>query len=179
MKRLHIVGGKNHGKTTLIVELVQELAGRGIAVGTIKHTHHQHELDVPGKDSHRHRVAGANVVGILTPTMTAVFRPVSGDLLAFQDRYDDLDQMFASCQFVIVEGNSQTSAPKIEVWRAGLGTAPLAARDSSVLAVVTDDACSTTAPILRRTCIHSLTNWVVQRFQSPPTMLAAVRSRVC
>ena len=52
MKRLHIVGGKNHGKTTLIMELVKELNRRGQTVGTIKHTHHQHELDVPGKDSY-------------------------------------------------------------------------------------------------------------------------------
>jgi molybdopterin-guanine dinucleotide biosynthesis protein MobB len=59
VKRLHIIGGKNHGKTMLVVELVQEFARRGIPVGTIKHTHHHHEVDVPGKDSHRHRLAGA------------------------------------------------------------------------------------------------------------------------
>ena len=46
MKRLHIIGGKNHGKTTLVVELVEEFTRRGMTVGTIKHTHHQHELDV-------------------------------------------------------------------------------------------------------------------------------------
>ena len=62
MHRLHIIGGKNHGKTTLIVELVQELTKRNLRVGTIKHTHHRHELDVPGKDSYRHRLAGAEVV---------------------------------------------------------------------------------------------------------------------
>jgi molybdopterin-guanine dinucleotide biosynthesis protein MobB len=73
MKRLHVIGGKNHGKTTLVVELVKEFSRRGISVGTIKHTHHQHELDVPGKDSYRHRMAGAAAVGILSPSMSALF----------------------------------------------------------------------------------------------------------
>ena len=75
MKRIHIVGRKNSGKTTLVADLVAHLTANGHRVGTIKHTHHQHELDTPGKDSHRHREAGAAVVGILCPGMTAVFRP--------------------------------------------------------------------------------------------------------
>ena len=61
MKRVHILGRKNHGKTTLVVELVEYLTARGMHVGTIKHTHHAHELDTPGKDSHRHGEAGASV----------------------------------------------------------------------------------------------------------------------
>ncbi|MDC0936360.1 molybdopterin-guanine dinucleotide biosynthesis protein MobB, partial [Pirellulales bacterium] len=64
--RVHIVGRKNHGKTTLIVELIGELRGRGLRVAAIKHTSHAHDLDTPGKDSHRHGEAGAAVVGILS-----------------------------------------------------------------------------------------------------------------
>ena len=64
MNRIHIIGRKNHGKTQLVVELVEEFSLRGLRVGTIKHTHHDHELDTPGKDSHRHRSAGAAVVVI-------------------------------------------------------------------------------------------------------------------
>ncbi len=73
--RLHIIGRKNAGKTTLVVELIERLTGRGLVVGSIKHTHHRHELDVPGKDSYRHREAGAAPVAIVSPGMTAVFRP--------------------------------------------------------------------------------------------------------
>ncbi|MCA9266810.1 MAG: molybdopterin-guanine dinucleotide biosynthesis protein B, partial [Planctomycetales bacterium] len=69
MKRLHLIGRKNHGKTRLIVDLVEELTSRGLRVGTIKHTHHRHELDTPGKDSYQHRTAGAAVVGILSRSM--------------------------------------------------------------------------------------------------------------
>lgn len=144
MRRIHIIGGKNHGKTTLIVELVAELTRRGLRVGTIKHTHHQHELDVPGKDSHRHRAAGAAVVGILTPSLNAAFwtppawpdRPGPiGDA-----RYDQFDAAFAACDLVVVEGDTQTSAPQLEVWRAERGTPPLAAGIPNVRAIISDDA---------------------------------------
>ena len=73
--RIHIVGRRNSGKTTLVCELVAALTKRGYRVATIKHTHHHHELDTPGKDSWHHREAGAAAVGILSPRMTAMFFP--------------------------------------------------------------------------------------------------------
>ena len=62
--RLHIVGRRNAGKTTLVCELIAAIQDRGFRVATVKHTHHNHELDTPGKDSFRHRQAGAAAVGI-------------------------------------------------------------------------------------------------------------------
>jgi molybdopterin-guanine dinucleotide biosynthesis protein B len=161
MKRLHIVGGKNHGKTTLLVELLGELNRRGIAVGTIKHTHHDHELDVPGKDSYRHRLAGAAAVGILSPAMTAVFLPAKTN--ATDDPYSIFAPFFARCQFILVEGDSQTRAPKIEVWRKELGTPPLAAEDQSILAVVSDDPLPIDAAVLRRSDIAGLADWLLDK----------------
>ncbi len=155
MKRVHIIGGKNHGKTTLVVELVREFRRLGIRVGTIKHTHHQHELDTPGKDSHRHRDAGAAVTAILSPTVNAVFwaptetsDAASRDKrfgskteeLAAERKYAAFKPLFDSCQIVLVEGDSQTRAVKCEVWRCENGTRPLAASDASIVAVITDDA---------------------------------------
>ena len=64
MRRIHVVGRKNSGKTTLVVELVRHFTAAGLRVGTVKHTSHSHELDTPGKDSYQHRHAGAAVVGI-------------------------------------------------------------------------------------------------------------------
>jgi len=69
---IHIVGRKNAGKTTLVCDLIAALTQQGLRVATVKHTHHQHELDVPGKDSWRHREAGAAAVGILSPGMVAM-----------------------------------------------------------------------------------------------------------
>lgn len=140
MKRIHIIGGKNHGKTTLVTELVAELTERGYRIGTIKHTHHQHELDAPGKDSHRHRQAGAAVVGILSRSMNAVYWPPhSSDDSSPDSRYDSFAQIYAACHLVIVEGDTHTQAPKIEVWRETLGTPPLAQSDPTIRAVVSHD----------------------------------------
>lgn len=136
MKRIHIVGHKNSGKTTLIVELVEYLVAEGLSVGTVKHTHHRHELDIPGKDSHRHRTAGAAVVGILTPDMTAVFRPI-----AHRDdaaRYAELERAFLDCDVMIVEGDLAVDALKVEVWRPQASERPYAADNRTIHAVITD-----------------------------------------
>ncbi|QDT67475.1 Molybdopterin-guanine dinucleotide biosynthesis adapter protein [Planctomycetes bacterium MalM25] len=160
MKRLHVIGRKNHGKTTLVVALIEELTGRGLRVGTIKHTHHRHELDVPGKDSHRHRTAGATVVGVLSKGLSAVFLP-SDDSGPSRDRYAPLATVFASSDLVLVEGDSGTTAPKIEVWRAEVGSRPLAEEDLSVLAVVTDDDLPTAGLTLPRSDLQTLADWVI------------------
>jgi molybdopterin-guanine dinucleotide biosynthesis protein B len=166
MNRLHVIGGKNHGKTRLVVELVQELLRRGLRVGTVKHTHHDHELDVPGKDSFLHRQAGAQVVGILTRSMSAVFCPMTppADRGEKGDRYAAMNPMFEACDIVLVEGDSETTAPKIEVWRSCLGTPPLALKDPAILAVVTDDAVEVGRPVLARSNVSALADWVATTF---------------
>lgn len=75
LKRIHIVGRKNTGKTSLVVELIAELRRRGLTVGTIKHTPHDHEVDLPGKDSFRHFEAGAVPAALVTASKTAIFLP--------------------------------------------------------------------------------------------------------
>lgn len=161
MKRIHIIGRKNHGKTQLVVELVEEFTRSGLRVGTIKHTHHNHELDTPGKDSHRHRTAGAAMVGILSGNMHAVFVPTE-QLPSGDDSYAMLASMFTPCDLVIVEGDSQTCAPKIEVWRAALGTEPLAAQDGTVLAVVTNDPLDIDASKQQRADVPKLAKWILE-----------------
>ena len=164
MKRLHIIGRKNHGKTTLVIALVTELIERGFKIGTIKHTHHHHELDTPGKDSYRHRVAGAHCVGILSPRMNACFSPTDNER-GGDDRYRPFEPMFADCDLVIVEGDTETGADKIEVWRKAVGSAPIASTDPSVLAIVTDDTSTVDRLVLRRTDVDRLADWVCQHLQ--------------
>ncbi len=141
MKRIHIVGKKNHGKTRLIEELVQELTRMGLAVGTIKHSSHHHELDTPGKDSYRHRLAGAAPAAVVTPELIAVYWFRTRD-----DFYGRLEPLFASCQIVLVEGHIDSSAKKIEVWRKAAGGYPLAATRSDIAAIVTDDPVDVAVP---------------------------------
>jgi molybdopterin-guanine dinucleotide biosynthesis protein MobB len=136
--RIHIIGRKNAGKTTLVCELLRELNSRGLRVASVKHTHHRHELDTPGKDSHRHRESGAAAVGILSPQMTALFIPADRASQSDADRYQAFESAFQNCQLILVEGDQHTAAPKIEVWRQACGQPPIAADDSAVIALITD-----------------------------------------
>jgi molybdopterin-guanine dinucleotide biosynthesis adapter protein len=136
--RVHIVGRKNSGKTTLVCELVREFTSRGIRVATIKHTHHHHELDTPGKDSHLHREAGAAAVGILSPQMTAMFVPSDRELRGEQ-RYEQFESLFADCRLILVEGDLNSAAPRVEVWRSVVSEEPYASKDPAIRAVVSDD----------------------------------------
>ncbi len=136
--RVHVIGQKNHGKTTLVVELIEELGRRGLCVGSIKHCGHRHELDRPGSDSYRHRRAGAAPAAVLTPDQIAVHLPrQDGDRALFE-------ALFRGCDLVLVEGDRERaitpgSGFKIEVWRAVVGGRPLAAERDDVAAVVTSD----------------------------------------
>ena len=158
MKRVHVIGRKNSGKTSLVVDLVGYLNSQGVRVGTIKHTHHQHELDTPGKDSHRHRQAGAAAVGILSPAVSAVFLPAQAPDDLF--RYQQMAPLFSDCCLVLVEGHSATSGPRVEVWRAATDQDPLAAEDPAILAVVTDDPVDVPVPVWPRADIVFLADQV-------------------
>ncbi len=139
--RVHIVGRKNSGKTTLVCEIVNRLTAQNYKVATVKHTHHQHELDTPGKDSHKHRSSGAVAVGILSPSMTAVFIPRTTTSHS-DDRsagYAALDAAFVDCDLVVVEGDLNTTAPRIEVWRSIGCELPCAVTTPGITAIVTDD----------------------------------------
>ena len=135
--RLHIVGRRNAGKTSLICDLVRNLAGRGIRVATIKHTHHHHELDTPGKDSWKHREAGAVSVGILSPHMIAAFMP-SERGKSSTDGYDRLDRMFYGSDLMLIEGDLHADGLKLEGWRPELNEPPYAATDTAIRAVISD-----------------------------------------
>jgi molybdopterin-guanine dinucleotide biosynthesis protein B len=151
MNRIHIVGRKNHGKTTLIVELVREYTRQGIRVGTIKHSCHVHELDTPGKDSHRHRAAGGQPAAILTREAVGVFWSHSGDC-----EYERLEPLFADCQLVLVEGDIDAAGIKIEVWRALPGSSCLALGRPDIAAVVSDDRPPVTIPVWARGSVPRL-----------------------
>lgn len=146
MNRIHIVGRKNHGKTTLIVEVLAEFHRRGIRVGAIKHSAHRHELDPPGKDSYRHREAGANPAAVVSRSLIGVFVPRD----EATDCYATIAPLFSGCKLVLVEGDVDATAPKIEVWRECRGTTCLATERDDILAVVSDDAPHVSLPVWPR-----------------------------
>ncbi|MCP4718956.1 MAG: molybdopterin-guanine dinucleotide biosynthesis protein B [Desulfobacteraceae bacterium] len=132
---VHIIGQPGSGKTTLVADLVRNLTEQGRAVGTLKHSSHDHELDKPGKDSHAHRTAGASPAAMVTSKMAALYFPAS-DLT----RPDILiEKYYRHADIVLIEGWISGPYPKIEIWRQAVGSPPLFPDLPTVIAVATDD----------------------------------------
>lgn len=158
---LHIIGRKNHGKTTLVLALIEALTAEGLRIGTIKHSSHRHEFDRDGSDSHRHRISGAAPAAVVSDNLAALyFEPASGD-----DPFDRLLPFYADVDLVIVEGDHQRPGVKIEVWRAVNGTEPLSGEADGVIAIVSDDEPPVKGlPVIRRDDSETLLNLVRGHF---------------
>jgi molybdopterin-guanine dinucleotide biosynthesis protein B len=158
MRVVHVVGRQNNGKTTLICELVEELTRRGLKVGTVKHSSHDHELDRPGKDSFRHRLAGARPAAVVAARQLAVYlpRPEGEDPLA------TLEPLLAGCDLVLIEGFIEHEGTKIEVWRREIGKPLLARERPSIIAVVSDDAPEVRQPVWPRSDLPRLADEVMR-----------------
>jgi molybdopterin-guanine dinucleotide biosynthesis protein MobB len=146
MKIYGVVGWKNAGKTTLVEALVREIAGRGVSVSTLKHAHHGLEVDHEGRDSFRHRAAGAREVLVAAPTRWALMAELRG---APEPAFPALLAKLAPVDLVLVEGWKGEAHPKVEAWRAATGRAPLALENPTVRAIASPDpAPGVTLPML-------------------------------
>ena len=126
-----VVGWKNNGKTTLVERLVAHLTALGYRVSTVKHAHHEVELDQPGKDTWRHREAGAEEVVLATARRWAVLHELRG---APEPTLDALLARMTPVDLVIVEGFKRFPHPKLEVHRRERGTPLLADEDGTIVA---------------------------------------------
>lgn len=135
MKVFGIVGMSGSGKTELLINLIPELKRRGVRVSTMKHTHHNFDIDKPGKDSYRHREAGADEVLISSAGRWALVHelreqpePTMAELLTHMKPVD----------LVLVEGFKRESHDKLEVYRPRLGKEFLAPNNDTIVAVASD-----------------------------------------
>ena len=135
MTPIHIIGQPGSGKTTLIVDIIKELTKQKIKVGSIKHSAHVHELDKPGKDSFRHRKAGASPVTMVNREMAAIYLPVTEETAP----QVLLEKYYSNIDIVLIEGWISGPYDKIEVWRKSLNRPPLFFDISHVKAFVSDD----------------------------------------
>jgi molybdopterin molybdotransferase/molybdopterin-guanine dinucleotide biosynthesis protein B len=142
MRLWGVVGRKDCGKTTLTERLVAELRARGLRVSTLKRSHHALDLDRPGTDSHRHRMAGAGQVMLLSDARLALMEelPAPAPL-------DALVARLAPCDVVLAEGWKRGTHARIEAWRAACGTPPLAAADPGIRAVAADAPVDVGCPV--------------------------------
>ena len=143
MKIIGLAGWSGAGKTTLVVRLIPALAARGLRVSTVKHAHHEFDVDQPGKDSFEHRQAGAAQVLVSSVRRWALMtehrgapEPPLRELLAKLDPAD----------LVVVEGFKREPVPKIEIFRAANGKPFLYPDDPLIRAVASDVAVPEGAP---------------------------------
>jgi len=137
MKLIGITGWSGAGKTTLLARLIPELTGRGVRVSTVKHAHHAFDIDVPGKDSHRHRMAGASEVLISSGRRFALVHELRGET---EWSLPQLLGRLAPADLVLVEGFKRERHPKIEVYRRANGKPPLHPGDATIRAIAADCA---------------------------------------
>ncbi|WP_419786108.1 molybdopterin-guanine dinucleotide biosynthesis protein B [Pseudodesulfovibrio sp.] len=142
-----IVGKKKSGKTTFIEKLLRELRSMGVSVGTVKHDAHSFEMDHEGKDSWRHRRAGAETVVVSSPGQVAVIKEVKREMTLSELA----ETFFGDRQLVIAEGYFRTEHPKVEIFRTQAHDLPLCDKgneeERNLLAMVTDDPVDTTCPV--------------------------------
>jgi len=131
-----IAGWKNSGKTGLAVRLVTEFTRRGYKISTIKHAHHDFDIDKVGADSFRHRQAGAHEVTIVSGTRFAIMHELRGDP---EPSLQDVLDRIAPCDLVLIEGYKREPVPKIEARRLeSKSREPLAPTDPHIFAIAAD-----------------------------------------
>src|ERR1700751_3751866 len=129
-----LAGWSGSGKTTLLTAVIPELVARGLTVSTIKHAHHEFDIDRPGKDSWRHRQAGAREVLVASSVRWALMHEVEGE----EPSLADLLLRLAPVDLVVVEGFKANPHPKIEVHRPALGKPPMWPGRADIVAVASD-----------------------------------------
>ena len=158
MKIYGIIGWKNSGKTSLMERLVASITTKGLTVSTVKHVHHDVDLDRPGKDTFRHRTAGASEVVLASAHRFALMHEHRGPEPALADILARL----APVDLVLVEGYKRDSHPKIEVFRAEAGHALIQPTDPFTRAVATDAALPPlSVPVLDLNDTEAIANFIL------------------
>ena len=134
MKVLGVIGWSGSGKTTLLVSMLPLLRASGLTVSTIKHVHHGFDMDRPGKDSYRHREAGAHEVLVASSGRWALLHEVTGPEPGLPDLLEKLEPV----DLVLVEGFKSHPFPKLEVHRPSIGKPPIWETEDQVIAVAAD-----------------------------------------
>ena len=159
MKVYGVTGWKDSGKTTLTERLLAEMVRRGLAVSSIKHAHHDTEIDHPGRDSFRHRAAGAGQVIVASPVRWALMTELRGapepPLEALLARLDPVD-------LVLVEGFKRAPHPKIEAHRTETGRPLLAPENPTVRAVASNGSPAVAVPLFHLDDIAGIADFILR-----------------
>lgn len=164
MRVYGIIGWKNSGKTSLMERLVADITGRGFTVSTVKHVHHDVDLDQPGKDSHRHRAAGASEVVLASAHRFAILREHRGP----EPELPQVLARMAPVDLVLVEGYKRDAHAKIEVFRREAGHDLIQPHDPLVRAVATDtDLGTLPVPVLDLNNTRAVADFILRQVGLP------------
>ena len=155
-----IVGNSGSGKTTFIENLIPELIRRGVNVGTVKHDVHGFEMDKPGKDSWRHKQAGASITVISSPLQIGMVKDVDHD-----HKPDELLSLFVDVDIVLIEGFKRANKPKLEIFRSEISQQPLCENDKHLLALVSDATVDIDVPIFSSKDYHGVAEHLITHFK--------------
>jgi molybdopterin-guanine dinucleotide biosynthesis adapter protein len=159
MNVIGVAGFKNSGKTTLVEKLVRHLTAQGYRISTVKHAHHSFDIDHEGRDSFRHRKAGASEVAVISNERTAIIHELRGE------QPPSLEQVLAKlkpCDLVIVEGYKRDAHDKIEVRNLDLNHPLLAGNDPTIVAVAaTGIPANTSGPTFDRDDVSALSQFII------------------
>ena len=171
---LGLVGWSGSGKTTLLVKLIPLLKEQGLTVSTLKHAHHEFQVDLPGKDSYEHRKAGAGEVIVSSTRRWVQMREVGEGAEA---RLAELLRRLAPCDLILVEGFKTEAHPKMEVFRHAVGKEPLHPHDPRIVAIASDTAFPQAGiPVVDLNDVAAVGDMVYSRAQPLTAVLAALES---
>lgn len=143
MRIFGFAGWSGSGKTTLVERLIPVLVGRGLKLALVKHAHHEFDIDQPGKDSHRHRMAGATEVLVTSSRRWALMHELRD---APELTLDQAIARLSPCDLVLVEGYKRAALPKLEIHRGSVGKPWLHPDDPAIIAIASDVAPSAPGP---------------------------------
>jgi molybdopterin-guanine dinucleotide biosynthesis protein B len=157
MKTFGFAGYSGSGKTTLIEQLIPRFVAQGLRVSLIKHAHHAFDVDQPGKDSYRHRHAGASEVLVTSSRRWVLMHELRGEA---EPTFEAQLGHLAPCDLLLVEGFKHAAIPKLEVWRSETGEGLLHPNDPHIVAVASDAKLATRLPWLDLNDVEGITGFI-------------------
>jgi molybdopterin-guanine dinucleotide biosynthesis protein B len=154
-----VIGHSGSGKTTFLEKLIPELTRRGLKVGSIKHDVHGFEMDKPGKDSWRHKHAGASTTIISSPRQIGMVMDVEYD-----HQPDELLSLFNGMDIILTEGYKRSGIPKLEIFRAETTPEPLCKNDEKLIALITDAQIDLNVPVFSTTAVKKAADFLIEQF---------------
>ena len=171
MRIIGLAGWSGSGKTTLLTKVIPSIVARGLRVSTLKHAHHNFDIDQPGKDSHSHRVAGATEVLVGSERRWALVHELRG---AAEPRLSTLLQKLSPVDLVLVEGFKREIHPKLEVFRAAVGKPPLHPDDANIVAIASDGPTAARVPVVPLDDIDAVADVLVAKAARLDAVLACM-----